>query len=165
MGPLGQGQRWTAARKREVVLPPLPGRAPGSGFPGVGSRALPAGAMVGGRLGGHGRGPQVQKRRNPLQGRTEHGHAAHRRAHHGERTVMGPGEAPWPLNQKEVKKMSCTTSALAGRLYAVKLVCRIWGQPAHRTTWRPRPRGSQCDLSPPANADPKPRSLTPQSWN
>lgn len=42
---------------------------------------------------------------------------------------MGLGEAPRPFSQKEVEEMSCTTSALAGRLYGVKLVCRTWEQP------------------------------------
>lgn len=61
------------------------------------------------RLGGHGRGPQGQKR-GPHQGRTGHCHAVNPRAHDGERTVMGPGETPRAFSQKEVEAMRGTTS-------------------------------------------------------
>ena len=73
---------------------------------------------------------------------------------------MGPGEAPRPFSQKEVEEMSCTTSALAARLYGVKLVCRTWEQP--RSSYyagRARPRASQCDLSPPGKRGPKTAAL------
>jgi len=99
VGPLGQGQRWTAARKREVVLRLFRGELLDPVSRELGVELYRPGAMAGGRLGGHGRGPQGQKQRPP-QGRTGHGHAAHRRAHHGERTVMGPGEAARPRTSR-----------------------------------------------------------------
>ena len=36
-----------------------------------------------------------------------------RRVHHGDRTFVGPGEAPWPFSPKEVEEMRGTTSAAA----------------------------------------------------
>ena len=41
-GAAGTGTTLDCSQKTRGGAPPLPGRAPGSGFPGVGSRALPA---------------------------------------------------------------------------------------------------------------------------
>ncbi|MGB9292028.1 MAG: hypothetical protein WCB64_01785 [Desulfobaccales bacterium] len=67
VGPLGQGQRWTAARKREVVLRLFRGEPLDLVSRELGVELYRPGAMAGGRLGGHGRGPQGQKRRTPLK--------------------------------------------------------------------------------------------------
>ena len=62
---------------------------------------------------------------------------------------MGPGEAPRPFSQKEVEEMSCTTSALAGRLYGVKLVCRTWEQPRSSYYVARQAQGAASAIFPP----------------
>ena len=52
--------------------------------------------------------------RRPPQGRTGHGNAAPWEACHGERTLMGPDEAP-PPSPEGCRRNECTTSAVAGR--------------------------------------------------
>ena len=61
--------------------------------------------------------------------------------------------------------MSCTTSAVAGRPYGVKLVCQTWEQPRSSYYADRQVAGLPVKFSQPANGDPKPRSLTPHSWN
>ncbi len=96
VGPLGQGQRWTAARKREVVLRLFRGEPLDLVSRELGVELYRLEQWREDALAGM--EEALKARRRPPQGRTGHGHAAHRRAHHGERTVMGPGEAPRPFS-------------------------------------------------------------------
>ena len=163
-GAAGPGPTVDGGQKTRGGAAYLSGRTLGPALPGVGRRALPAGEVARRRPGGHGGGPQGQKRR-PSQGRVGPRHAAPRRTDHGKRVVVGPGEAPRPFSQKEVEEMSCTASAVTARPYGVKLVCRTWEQPRSSYYAARQARGSRCVWPQPANGGRRPPSLTPNSWN
>ena len=114
-GSLAPGQRWSASRKRDVVLRLLRGESLEALSREVGVEiyrldAWRARAMAGLELG--------------LKAR--HGEAAHRGAVDGDRTAprAGPGRgAAPPFGDAEVATMSATTSAATGRCFGIQRVC------------------------------------------
>ena len=117
-GSLAPGQRWSASRKRDVVLRLLRGESLEALSREVGVEiyrldAWRARAMAGLELG--------------LKAR--HGEAAHRGAVDGDRAAprAGPGRgAAPPFGDAEVATMSATTSAATGRCFGIQRVCQVW---------------------------------------
>ena len=62
--------------------------------------------------------------------------------------------------------MSGTASGATDRPYGVKLVCHTWEQPRSSYYADRQVAGLPVQAWPrPANGDPRPPSLTPNSWN
>ena len=160
-GALAPGQRWSASRKRDVVLRLLRGESLDAVSREVGvelyrleawkergpgrSRAWAEGSGWG--TGGRGAG---------------HGQASHWGAVDGGGTAAGPRPcrgAPPPFADAEVATMSATTSATTGRRYGIQRVCQAWERSrsthyARRARARRRERGEPARRGPtPAHSD------------
>ena len=150
-GSLAPGQRWSASRKRDVVLRLLRGESLEALSREVGVEiyrldAWRARAMAGLELG--------------LKAR--HGEAAHRGAVDGDRVAprAGPGRgAAPPFGDAEVATMSATTSAATGRCFGIQRVCQVWERSA---LYARRARAHHRVGAVPARRGPPPRQSDAQ---
>jgi putative transposase len=139
-GALAEGQRWSAGRKREVVLRMLRGESVDAL-----SRELNVEIY---RL--------EQWRETPSDpSRTQPGHAPDRRADHGKRASLGTSEEARPFNQAEVVEMSQTISPGADKPYGIHRVCRIWEQ-ARSSYYHAIHQCGANDQEPPRRRGPRP---------
>ena len=124
-GSLAPGQRWSASRKRDVVLRLLRGESLEALSREVGVEiyrldAWRARAMAGLELG------LKARHGEPV---AEVLDAAHRGAVDGDRAAprAGPGRgAAPPFGDAEVATMSATTSTATGRCFGIQRVCQVW---------------------------------------
>ena len=127
-GVLGPGQRWSASRKRDVVLRLLRGESLDAVSREVGVEIYrleewKERALAGLELG------LKDPAGEPAGAALDAGQAAHWGAVDGERAAAGAGSgrgAPPPFADAEVAAMSATTSATTGRRYGLQRVCRAW---------------------------------------
>ena len=140
-GSLAPGQRWSASRKRDVVLRLLRGES-------LEALSREAGVEIyrleAWRAAGHG-WPRTRLKgssRRARGGGARRGEASHRGAVDGDRAAprAGPGRgAAPPFGDAEVATMSATTSAATGRCFGIQRVCQVW---EHTTTgWARGRRG------------------------
>src|SRR5512144_3083894 len=127
VAPLAPGQRWSLARKREVV-----GAAADAGRAGRGAvpPAWPAGLQAG-RVAATGarrdRRRAARARRRSEGAGARRGAPPHRRVEHGERAVARAAGEAKPFGPQEGALMAAATSPATGQAYGVKRVCTIWG--------------------------------------
>ena len=163
-GPLTPGQRWSAGRKRDVVLRLLRGESLEalSRELSVEIYRLEAWrerALAGLELG------LKDRHGEPAAEALDAGHAAHRGAVDGERAFAragsGVGATP-PFADAEVAAMSETTSAATGRCYGLQRVCQAWER-SRSALYARRTRAQQQRLGAvPARRGPKPRQSDAQ---
>ena len=126
-GGLAPGQRWSAARKREVVLRMLRGEP-------VEALSRELGVEIY-RLekwrdkGLSGIDAALKEREgDPVQAELECGDETHRGTHDAKRAVVAAREEARPFGQAEVVEMSQTVSASTEATYGVERVCVVWEQ-------------------------------------
>ena len=127
-GSLAPGQRWSASRKRDVVLRLLRGESLEALSREAGVEIYRLDAW---REPGHG-WPRTRLKgssRRASGGGARRGEASHRGAVDGDRAPAragaGGGAAP-PFGDAEVATMSATTSAATRRCFGIQRVCQVW---------------------------------------
>ena len=128
-GSLAPGQRWSASRKRDVVLRLLRGESLEALSREVGVEiyrleAWRERAMAGLELG------LKDRHGEPVAAALDAAKASHRGAVDGDRAAprAGPGRgAAPPCGDAEVVTMSATTSAATGRCFGIQRVCQVLG--------------------------------------
>ena len=127
-GALAPGQRWSASRKRDVVLRLLRGESLEALSREGGRGDLPARSVAGASHGW----PRTRLKgssRRASGGGARRGEASHRGTVDGDRAAPraspGRGAAP-PFGDAEVATMSATTSAATGRCFGIQRVCQVW---------------------------------------
>ena len=127
-GPLGLGQRWTVARKREVVLRLLRGEP-------VELLSRQLGVEIfrleqwreKAILGGIDAIAQDERKGDPVQAELDSFHEADRGVDHAGGTAGRPRlETSGPLGTAEVAAMSAATSPGTGLAYGLRRVCAAW---------------------------------------
>ena len=160
-GALAPRQRWSASRKRDVVLRLLRGESLDAVSREVGVElyrleAWKERALAGSRAWAEGSGWRTGGRG------AGHGQASHWGAVDGGGTAAGARPcrgAPPPFADAEVATMSATTSATTGRRYGIQRVCQAWERSrsthyARRARARRRERGEPARRGPtPAHSD------------
>ena len=160
-GALAPGQRWSASRKRDVVLRLLRGESLDAVSREVGVElyrleAWKERALAGLELGlkdqaGEPAGAALDTAKRHIGGAVDGGGTAA-----GARPCRG---APPPFADAEVATMSATTSATTGRRYGIQRVCQAWERSrsthyARRARARRRERGEPARRGPtPAHSD------------
>ena len=160
-GPLAPGQRWSASRKRDVVLRLLRGESLDAVSREVGVElyrleAWKERALAGLELGlkdqaGEPAVAALDTAKRHIGGAVDGGGTAA-----GPRPCRG---APPPFADAEVATMSATTSATTGRRYGLQRVCQAWERSrstyyARRARARRRERGEPARRGPtPAHSD------------
>jgi transposase len=138
-GPLKAGQRWSAGRRRDVVLRMLRGESIQALSRELGVELYRLERWREQALKGL-EASLKDHHDDPPGAGTGRGEAAHRRAVDGERVAARavPGDgASRPFGSSEVAAMSVATSAATGRQYGVKRVCAAWELPrSSYYSWR-----------------------------
>ena len=160
-GALAPGQRWSASRKRDVVLRLLRGESLDAVSREVGVELYRLEAWKERALAGLELGLKDQAG-EPAVAALGHGQASHWGAVDGGGTAAGARPcrgAPPPFADAEVATMSATTAATTGRRYGIQRVCQAWERSrsthsARRARARRRERGEPARRGPtPAHSD------------
>ena len=156
-GALAPRQRWSASRKRDVVLRLLRGESLDAMSREVGVElyhleAWKERALAGSRAWAEGSGWRTGGRG------AGHGQASHWGAVDGGGTAAGARPcrgAPPPFADAEVATMSATTSATTGRRYGIQRVCQAWER-SRSTHYARRARARRRERGEPARRGPTP---------
>ena len=138
-------QRWSAARKREIVLRLLRGESLDAVSREIGVEVYRLERWRDKALAAMDAGLKERADDDPAPGRSRRRPQAGRRAEHGERTAARQDRAPgdWhPFSPGEVAQMSAATSPSTHRPYGVQRVCRIWAVPRSTFYQASRPADS-----------------------
>ena len=162
-GSLAPGQRWSASRKRDVVLRLLRGESLEalSREAGVEIYRLDAWRE---RAMGWPRTRLKGSSRRASGGGARRGEASHRGTVDGDRAAprAGPGRgAAPPFGDAEVATMSATTSAATGRCFGIQRVCQVWER-SRSALYARRARAHHRLGAGPARRGPPPRQSDAQ---
>ena len=128
----GRGGRFSAGRKREVVMRLLRGEGPRVRVAGGGDHGG-AGVARAGSVSGCGAGGPQEPRTGCSGRRPSSAAGQDRRAADGDRVTVregGPAGGRRPFGPAEVDAMSGAQSISTRRAYGVQRVCRVWHAPA-----------------------------------